>query len=147
MKNKKNVVLYSLLALIIILTLLLGLFTDWEQWYYTPFLIIAISMFIIRLISNQLKESNKIQNYTFIWISLINFAIYSIASFYHYSGGITGITIVLPILFFVCLVFSYLYNRIDKKSFIVFSDIFIVVVFIFAILMVMGGMALAGMGV
>jgi hypothetical protein len=59
----------------------------------------------------------------------------------------TGVTIILPILLVVCLIFSYLYNRFDKKPFIIFSNIFVILIFTFAILLVLGGMTLAGMGV
>lgn len=147
MRNYNNKLFYVLLSLIILVTFLLGLFLDWQKTYYAPLFIVGIGVILIRTFSSQLEISAGNQNSAFILFSLLNFTVYSMVAFGHFTGGMTGMMIVLPGLIIICILYVKLKERISNKVLDMISHIFIISCFMFATLINIGAMNLAGMGV
>lgn len=135
------------LTLVISISLLLGLFLDWEITPYLPIIIIAFGVVFIKFISLEFKTSSNNQKWVFILLSIINFLAYTIPAFAFYSGGAKGIMGAIPILIVLGIIYVQLKERISKKGLHVVLDILILVSFVFATLLIYIITGLAGMGV
>lgn len=147
MKTTNNKSFYILLSLIMLISFLLGLFLDWEKWYYSSSIFMGIGVIVIRILSSQIDSSVKSQNTTFIFFSILNFIIYSVAAFLGYRGGMQGMMLVLPVLVIIGYIYVKMKERISNKVLNVIIHSFIVICFMLAMQIVIFAMGLAGMGV
>ena len=147
MKSDNNKLVYLLLSLVILTTFLLGLFLDWEKWYYSSAIFMGIGVVVIKLLSSRIKTSTLNQHSTFMFLSILNFIVYSVVSFFDYRGGMQGMMIVVPALIIIGFIYVKIEEWMANKVLDVIIHMFIVISFMLAMQIIIFGMGLAGMGV